>query len=414
MADAQLERTIITIDVSGAEERFEAKGEVLKFDGFLKVYLESKDDEEESDTQGILPPVNVGDQLDLKMISATEKFTHHPPRFSEASLVKKLEELGIGRPSTYAPTISTIQKRGYVEKSEREGKERQYRQLVLDGEASPVALSKEDKTEITGREKAKLYPTDIGSVVNDFLVQHFDRVMSYNFTANVEKDFDEIAQGQMSWNDMIKDFYHPFHEVVEDTMENAERATGERLLGQHPETGKPVYARIGRFGPMIQVGDTEDEEKPKFASLLTGQSIETISFEEALDLFKLPRELGEYEGKVVTVAIGRYGPYVKHDGSFVSLKKDEGDDPMTVLLDRAIVLIEEKRKADKEKFIKVFDENPDVQVLKGRYGPYIKIGRNNYRIPKDKEPTELTLEECLKIAEEAPAKKGRKKARKKS
>lgn len=408
MADAQLERTVITIDVTGADNDFVAQGEVIKFEGFLKVYLESKDDEDEDTEQGLLPPVNVGDPLTRQIITATQRFTHHPARYSEASLVKKLEEQGIGRPSTYAPTISTIQKRGYVVREDRPGSERSYQYLELkDNE-----LVTETRTEITGREKSKLFPSDIGIVVNDFLVQHFDKVMSFDFTANVEKDLDEIASGGQTWDLLIKNFYGDFHASVEDTLENAERATGERELGVHPESGKRIIARIGRYGPMVQIGDTESEEKPQFASLLSGQSIESISLDEALDLFKLPRVIGEYEGETVTAAIGRFGPYVKFAKLFVSLKKTDGDDPMTVTLDRAIELIEAKKKAEAEKYIKTFDENEDVQVLNGRYGPYIKIGKKNFRIPKEVVPADLTLEECLKIAEEAPKTKGKRRAKK--
>ncbi len=403
MADAMLEKTTATVDISTAEENFVAHGEVLKFEGFLKVYLESTDDEEEEKDQGMLPPMNVGEELGLKEIVSRERFTQHPPRFTEASLVKRLEEQGIGRPSTYAPTISTIQKRGYVEKKDREGVERKYKLITL----KEGNIVEEEKTEITGTEKAKLFPTDIGMVVNDFLVDHFKNILDYNFTASVEKEFDEIAHGMMQWNEMIGKFYSPFHKEVEDTLEHSQKATGERELGKDPETGKPVYARIGRFGPMVQIGDQSDEEKPRFASLRKDQSINTITYEEAMDLFKLPRQLGEYEDKEVSVAIGKYGPYVRHGSMFVSIKED---DPLTIEMPRAIELIEEKKKQESERIIQQFEHDPMVEVLNGRYGPYISMGRKNFRIPKDKDPKALTLEECLAIIEAAPkTRKGRKK-----
>lgn len=407
MADAQLERTTATINISTRDENLVAKGEVIKFDGFLKVYLESRDDDEEKEDSSLLPPISKGDKLELKGIDATERFDRHPPRYTEASLVKKLEELGIGRPSTYAPTISTIQKRGYVVKEDRDGKQRAFRQLSLrNGE-----VSAETKTENTGAERSKLFPTDIGMVVNDFLLDNFADIMDYNFTAGVEKEFDEIAEGNVVWTEMIRKFYKPFHTEVEKTLETSERATGERHLGEHPEDGKKIIARIGRYGPMVQVGETDSEEKPRFASLRKEQSIATITLEEALDLFKLPRSLGEYEEKEVSANVGRFGPYVRHDGKFVSLKVKEGDDPMTIELDRAIELIEAKRKADREKLIKKFDENENVQVLNGRYGPYIKFEKQNVRIPKETEPASLTYEQCVALAEED--KKKPKKRRKK-
>ena len=407
MSQARLEKTTITIDISSREENLVAKGEVITFDGFLKVYIEGNDDEGDEETAGMLPKLNQGDGLTLNELSATQRFTHHPPRYTEASLVRKLEDLGIGRPSTYAPTISTIQKRGYVVKEDRDGQERKYNLLNLkEGE-----VSDEEKTEITGREKNKLFPTDIGMVVNDFLVDHFKNILDYQFTADVEKQFDSIAEGQKKWNKMIEEFYSPFHKTVESTLENAERASGERHLGTDPKSGRPLIVRIGRFGPMAQIGHSEDEEKPQFASLLKTQSIETITFEEALDLFKLPRDLGEYNGKKVSAAIGRFGPYVRYDNLFASIRADEGDDPYSINLERAIELIEAKIKADKEKFIKTFEEDETVQVLKGRWGPYIKIGKKNFKIPKDKDPASLTLEECIQISKEPPkAKRGRKKS----
>jgi DNA topoisomerase-1 len=406
MADAELERTTLTIGVSNADAKFIAKGEVIKFDGFLKLYVEGTDDDlEDAEESGIIPPLNKGEELSLEILNATERFSNHPPRYTEASLVKKLEELGIGRPSTYAPTITTIQKRGYVEKKEPEGNSRDYRVIELEN----GQVKAETKTEITGRERNKLSPTDIGVVVNDFLIDHFDSILDYNFTATVEKDFDEIAQGQLVWNKMIETFYGSFHKNVEHTLETSERATGERALGTDPDSGRPIIVRIGKFGPMVQIGTTEDEEKPKFASLRKDQSIQDITLEEALDLFKLPRDLGEFEGQKVSAAIGRFGPYIRHGNAFVSIPKDTGDDVMTIGAERAIELIEEKRKADAAKIIKQFDENKDVQILRGRYGPYIKFGKQNVKIPKDKEPETLTLEECLELAESAPKKKSRSK-----
>ncbi|HET6243248.1 MAG: type I DNA topoisomerase [Bacteroidetes bacterium] len=406
MSDAQLEKTTATINISTNQEKLIAEGEVLKFDGFLKVYFESTDEEEEEAQSGMLPPLKTGEKLNLKQITAIQRFTHHPARYTEASLVKKLEELGIGRPSTYAPTISTVQKRGYVIKEEREGVERSYRSLTL----SSNNIKKETLTEITGAEKNKLFPTDIGMVVTDFLVEHFKNILDYNFTAKVEKEFDEIAEGQIEWNKMIDSFYKNFHKAVEVTLETSERASGERKLGIDPVSGKPVYARIGRFGPIVQLGESiEGEEKPKYAGLRPNQRLEQISLEDALELFKLPRQIGQFEDNEMTVSIGRFGPYIKHKSAFYSLKKE--DDPYSIEQDRAIELIEAKRKADKEKVIKTFDANKEVQILNGRWGPYISIGKNNFKIPKEKEPTSLTLEECLKIAAEAPAPKFKGKAK---
>jgi len=401
MADAKIERTTATIDVSSSEYDFTAKGEVLQFDGFLKVYLESTDDESDEAQDGMLPKLTEGEDLNRMKIEATQRFTKHPPRYQEASLVRKLEELGIGRPSTYAPTISTVQKRGYVVKESREGEERKYKILILDEDG----INEEKRTESTGAEKNKLFPTDIGSVVTDFLAEHFEKIMDYSFTANVERQFDDIAAGQLVWNKMIDQFYEPFHVNVEKTLEHADRAKGERLLGVDPKSGKEVFARIGRFGPMVQIGKVEDEEKPKFASLLRDQSIETISYEEAMELFKLPRDVGEFEGKIITAAIGRFGPYVRWNNLFVSLKKDAGDEPLSVTLERAIELIKEKQEQEKNKYIKVFEEDSGIQVLNGRYGPYIKAGKKNVKIPKGKVPEELTLEECKKLAEATPEKR---------
>jgi len=405
MAHAELERTTINIGDESLPEIFQAKGEVIRFDGFLKVYLESSltDEEDDSNEESLLPAVEVGEILNPQVIRATERFTRPPARYVEASLVKKLEELGIGRPSTYAPTISTIQKRGYVERSEREGAERHYRILEL----KSGAIETVQKTEITGREKNKLFPTDIGMVVTDFLIDHFEHIMDYHFTAEVEAQFDEIAQGNLEWTKMLSSFYTGFHEDVEETLEHSDRATGERILGIHPISNKKVLARIGRFGPMIQVGDEkEDGEKPQFASLTGSQSIHTITLEDALDLFKLPRVLGEMNGEVVKANTGRFGPYVQIGKLFVSMKKE--DDPMTVTLERAKELIALKQQEEANKLIKSFPEREDVQLLNGRYGAYLKIGKDNFKLPKGTEPDKLTLEECIAIAADqasAPKKK---------
>lgn len=407
MAEAKLERTVLKISTPDGDLEFVARGEVITFEGFLKVYLEGTDDEDNEEQEGMLPASKKGDALTAENITATQRFTKHPARYTEASLVKKLEELGIGRPSTYAPTISTIQKRQYVEKSDLPGKKRNYAQLVLENNE----IAENELSELTGADKNKLIPTDIGVVVNGFLVEHFNEIMDYNFTASVEQQFDEIAKGQEEWSKMIEDFYSDFHPHLKKVEETSERATGERKLGQDPKSGKPVIARIGRYGPMVQIGEAEDEEKPKFASLRKGQHIDTISLEDALELFKLPRELGEYKGEKVEANIGRFGPYVRYKSTFASIKEKDGDDPMTIELDRAVELIEEKLEADKNKFIATFDdEKPVIQVLNGRYGPYIKSGRRNYKIPKDVEdPKTLTREDCLAIMEEAGKKGGAKK-----
>ncbi|MCB9224281.1 MAG: type I DNA topoisomerase [Crocinitomicaceae bacterium] len=402
MSDADLERTTIKIDAPMGEE-FVAKGEVIKFDGFLKVYLESKLDDEEEDVEGLLPDLKEGEKLNAEKILSTQRFTRPPARYVEASLVKKLEELGIGRPSTYAPTISTIQKRGYVEKGEKEGVERKYNVLSL----SNGSVNKEVHSEKSGSDKGKLIPTDIGRIVTEFLIEHFGKIMDYGFTASVEKEFDDIAQGMMQWTEMIREFYGPFHKDVEHTIETSERATGERVLGVDPDSGKNVYARIGRFGPMVQIGEQEDEDKPKFASLQKDQSIQTISLEDALELFKFPKVIGQFEGKDVKVNKGRFGPYVQIDKTFVSIKEANGDTMESMTIERAIELIEAKREEDKNKVIKIFDENNDVQLLNGRYGAYLKIGKNNFRLPKNVEPSELTYEQCIEISENQP--KGKKK-----
>ncbi|MEZ4800737.1 MAG: type I DNA topoisomerase [Flavobacteriales bacterium] len=404
MADAELEKTTATIAISTTTDVLQAKGEVIKFDGFLKVYMESSDDEDENEDgdSGMLPPLNIGQKLDLMDMTATQRFTQKPSRYSEASLVKRLEELGIGRPSTYAPTISTIQNREYVEKREKEGTPRAYEVLTLKNDQ----ISREEKSEMTGAEKAKLFPTDIGIVVNDFLVDQFPNILDYGFTAKVEDEFDDIATGKMQWQDMLKRFYTPFHANVKETIESAERATGERELGTDPETGKPVIARIGRFGPIVQIGASDDDDK-KFASLRPDQSIGNISLEEALKLFDLPRNLGEWDGKPIVVNVGRFGPYAKHGDTFASLKVKEGDDPYTIEFDRAKQLIVDKREAAAKALIQSFPDRPEVQVLNGRFGAYIKVGKNNYKIPKDKDAQTITLEEIDKIVEETPVKPAR-------
>jgi len=413
MSDASLEKTTATIDISNSKSKFIASGEVLLFDGFLRVYFESSDDEGEETTKDLLPPLKAGDKLDAVEIIATERFTQRPPRYTEASLVKKLEELGIGRPSTYAPTISTILARGYVVKDDRDGVDRKYQVIQL----KKGNITENQKVEVHGAEKSKLFPSDIGMVVNDFLVEHFPKIINFNFTASVEKEFDDIAMGNMEWTTMIDRFYKPFHKDVEKTLKESDYTKGERILGKDPKSGKPVLVRIGRFGPIAQIGESEekDGEKPKFASLLKGQLIESITLEDALELFKLPRTLGDYEGKDVVVGVGRFGPYVRHNSKFVSLKKT--DDPITITIERAIELIEEGRQKDREKYIKVFENDPDTQVLNGRWGPFIKHKGNNYKIPKGTNAHELTHDECLKIVENQPATNGRKgksAARKKS
>ena len=408
MAEASLEKTIATIDVSTVEQDFIASGEVITFDGFLKVYIESTDDEiQDEENKGMLPPLAIGQMLDLDHIRARQGFSRPPARFTEASLVKHLEDMGIGRPSTYAPTISTIQKRGYVEKESRPGKERKYKELILKDDT----IQSTEKEEIAGTEKNKLFPTNTAMVVNDFLVTHFPDVTDYSFTAEVEKELDDIAEGNFSWDNMIDVFYGKFHPKVEST-ENIERSQvgSSREIGVDPASGKKVYAKLGKFGPYVQIGENDDDSKPRYASLRTGQFIESIKIEEALELFKLPREIGEFEGEMMIAAIGKFGPYIRHNGKFYSIGKDQ--DPLSISEEEAVELIHAKRKADAEKFIKVFEENPEVQVLKGRYGPYIKVGKKNVKIPKGKEPEDLTLEECLELAEKAPA-RGKRAARKK-
>jgi DNA topoisomerase-1 len=377
MADAELEKTTVKISINTTSEQFVAQGEVLKFDGFLKVYMEGKDDDgnDDEENSSILPPMSQGDKLQVKEITATERFTHHPARYTEASLVKKLEELGIGRPSTYAPTISTVQKRNYVEKTDREGNPRNYAMLTLEANA----IKKETKTENTGAEKAKLFPTDIGMVVNDFLIQYFPDILDFNFTARVEEEFDEIAEGKMKWTDMLEEFYTPFHKTVEKTIDNSERASGERSLGADPKTGKPVIVRIGRFGPLAQIGETNEEtgEKAIFASLRKEQSIETITLEEALDLFKLPHSLGNFKDKEVIIGVGRFGPYVKWGEQYISIPRTE--DPLKVDMERAVALIEEKEQADAPI---AHSHGKPITKGKGRFGPFIKYGDLFINVPR--------------------------------
>lgn len=391
MADAVLEKTTANIKVSKNNAEFIATGEVIRFDGFLKVYMEGTDDENGEESKKMLPPLEKGQELQADEIIAQERFTRHPARYTEASLVKKMEELGIGRPSTYAPTISTIQKRDYVVKEDREGYKRKYKLLQLKDEQ----IQRKTAEENTGVEKAKLFPTDIGILVNKFLCQYFDGIIDYNFTAGVEKEFDAIAAGNRQWNDMIREFYGPFHHKIKDTQENAGKFSGEKLLGVDPETGKNVFVKVGRFGPMVQMGDTESEEKPRFAGLRKNQTMETITLEQALELFSYPRALGTYEDKEMSVAIGRFGPYVKHDNKFFSLQKT--DDPAEIDAERAIELIEAKREKERQSLIRAFAEEPEMKVLNGRYGPYISYKKKNFKIPKGTDPEKLSLEDCHKL-----------------
>ena len=408
MADAELERTIISIGLEGTSDRFVATGEVIKFDGFLQLYMESNDDEQDNEqSSGLLPPVHLQDILSLNEATATERFTQRPPRYTEASLVRRLEELGIGRPSTYAPTIQTVQNRGYVERGDRDGVIRNYNMLTL----VQNEITDLDKTEIAGADRNKLMPTDIGIVVNDFLMHYFPNILDYNFTANVEKEFDLIAEGDLKWTESIDTFYKVFHPIVVSTSEaKLEHRVGERQLGADPVSGKPVFVKIGRYGPVVQMGisnpDDETVEKPRFAALLKGQSIETIQLDEAMKLFDLPRTVGDYEGKTVVAAIGRFGPFVRHDAKFISIPKEL--QPQTITLEEAIALIEDKRIKDIEKHIKTFDEDPEVQILKGRFGPYIAYQKVNYKIPKTVEdPASLTIEDCMQLIKDAPAKTGK-------
>ena len=405
MSDAQLERTTAEIVISNRKEKFVAKGEMIKFDGFLKVYLESTDDETE-EQDGMLPNLVEGEAVSTKEINAIERFSKPKARYTEASLVKRLEELGIGRPSTYASTITTVQNRGYVVKGQSEGVVTPYVFLSL----KDSQVEESEKTEKTGSDKSKMKPTDIGIVVTDFLKSHFSDVMDYGFTADVEKEFDDIARGEKVWNEMIGQFYDGFAKTVNEVADNSEAAKGQRLLGQEPRTGENVYVKIGRFGPMAQIGEVSDEKKPRFASLLADQSIGTINLEQALELFKLPRTVGEFEGEEVVASVGRFGPYLRFKGKFVSIKKDDGDDPLTIEIDRAKELILAHRKAEAEKTINRFEGEPLVQVLNGRYGPFIQIGegarknKTNVKIPKDVEPKSLTREMCLELAEKSKKK----------
>ena len=393
MMEAEIEKTTAVIAVNDLEEKFVATGEVVKFDGFLRVYKESYDeDTEQEDESGMLPPLVKDQQLQYKVITATQRFSQHTPRYTEASLVHKLEELGIGRPSTYAPTISTIQQREYVVKGDRPGEERNYETFTLASDQ----LKEEKCTEMAGQEKGKLLPTDIGIVVNDFLMSYFPDVLDYNFTASVEKEFDEVAEGNKPWTGIMSEFYEKFHPLVTATMEaKMEHKVGERELGIDPKSGKPVFVKIGRFGPVVQIGQATDEEKPQFAQLKKEYSIETIRLEEALELFKLPRTLGEYEDQTVTVGAGRFGPYIRHQGKFISIPKDM--DPLEITLDEAVELITAKREAEKKNHLKSFEEEPDLEIMNGRYGPYIAYKGTNYKIPKSVVPEDLNLEACREI-----------------
>ena len=402
MADAQVEKTQVEISISGRKELFEASGEVVKFDGFLKVYFETGDDEIATPELRTLPPLKVGDMLTEKEVVATQRFTQQPNRYSEAMLVKRLEELGIGRPSTYAPTISTIQARDYVVKGESKGTKRSFEQITLKGNK----ITTKTKSELVGNEKGKLIPTDVGMVVNDFLTKFFPQILDYNFTAKVETEFDEIAEGKKKWNDEIKEFYKGFHPEIEKVSAlRLEHKVGERILGNAPATGKPVSVKIGRYGPLVQLGSTDDKEKPRFASLQKEQSVATITLEEALKLFEMPRTLGTFEGKEVSVAIGKYGPYIKHDGKFVSVPKDMS--PYSITIDDATELIKEKRANEAQKVLMTFDEEPELQVLNGRFGAYIVYKKQNFKIPKKYDSSKLTLEDCRAIVnDEANASKG--------
>lgn len=397
MADAEVERTTITIDMNNSPVNFTANGEVIKFDGFLRVYAESSDQEQGEDDRSVIPPVKKGTALQYDNITATQKYTIPPPRYTEASLVKKLEELGIGRPSTYAPTISTIQNRGYVSREDRPGEKRQIKILAL--QKGKIAQS--TKTELAGKEKSKLFPQDIGMIVNDFLVENFADIVDYHFTAEVEEQFDEIALGNLAWTDMLKDFYTPFHRTITSTLEKKERKTGVRVLGKHPETGEQVTVRMGRFGPVAQIGEAAEDRKPRFASLTKNQLLETITLDEALALFRLPRQVGILDGDEIVAGTGKFGPYVKYRNKFFSLRKGV-DDPHSVTLDRAAEIIREKDESDR---LKVINDFGDIQVLNGRYGPYITRDKQNYRIPKGTDAAALKRDDCLKIIENSGKKK---------
>ena len=395
MADAELEKTTATISISGMEDVFVAVGEVVTFDGFLRVYKESYDDDAEQESENrLLPQLVVGQQFTNREIQAVERYTQAPPRYTEASLVRKLEELGIGRPSTYAPTISTVQQRGYVEKGNREGVQRTYEVLKL----TAGKIKESTRTEMTGSEKSKLLPTDVGTVVNDFLMEYFPAIMDYNFTANVEKKFDEVAEGEKPWTGLMEQFYQKFHPLVEQTLSvKSEHKVGERVLGIDPSSGKPVSVKIGRFGPMAQIGSAEDEEKPRFAQLNKEHSLETITLEEALELFRFPRALGDIDGKPVTVGKGKFRPYIRYENTYVSIPKTV--DPLSVTLEEAEQMLKDKQEAEAKKVIKTFAENPDLQILNGRYGPYIAYQKKNYKIPENVEPADLNLDACFKVIE---------------
>lgn len=414
MSDAITEKTTVDISIKGHEEKFTASGEVVKFDGFLRVYRESHDNEDANSENRTLPAIKKDDCPEAEEITATQRFSQHPPRYNEAGLVHKMEELGIGRPSTYAPIISTIQQRQYVTRSDKEGTERKYDVITLKG----GNITETTKTEITGAERNKLFPTDVGIVVTDFLDENFPEIMDYNFTADVEKQFDEVAEGKKEWTGLMHDFYENFEPQVEKTLaDKSGHKAGERQLGIDPQSGRPVFVKIGRYGPMVQIGQAGDEEKPVFATMKKGQSTETLTLEEALELFKLPRTLGEFEDKEVSVGAGRFGPYIKHDGKYVSLPKDE--DPLKVSLEKAVELILAKREAEAKRFIKSFEEDPEMEILNGPYGPYISYKKKNYRLPKDKKESAagLTFDECMKIInaetekpKKTPRARGKKKA----
>jgi DNA topoisomerase-1 len=407
MADAEIEKTTVTIGIKNQEtgvrnqEEFIAQGEVVKFDGFIKVYRESFDDEEQQEEFGhILPPLNEGQELTRREINAVERFVAGPQRYTEASLVHKMEELGIGRPSTYAPTISTIQQREYVQKGDKKGEDRTYSMYTLRGKQ----IGQRTRKEIIGSEKGKLIPTDIGIVVNDFLMKNFNEIMDYNFTAKVEQDFDKIAEGDERWTDMMHSFYKEFEPTVERTINSRDQhKAGERVLGKDPKSGKPVFVKIGRFGPVVQIGTADDNEKPTFAQMPKDKSIETITLDEALELFKLPREIGDYEHKPVTIGAGRFGPYILYDRKYTSVPK--GTDPMSITLDEAIELIREKQQEEQRKHLKTFAEDPKMEVLDGRYGPYLVYDGKNYRLPRNmhERAAELTFEECMKVINAVPA-----------
>ena len=409
MADAEIERTTVSIPVSGTDYAFTAQGEVITFRGFLDVYMESTGEEGNAEVTKLLPAVKEREALSLEALTGEERFTQRPARYTEASMVSKMEELGIGRPSTYAPTIQTIQNRGYVERADREGQHRNYTVLTLkDGEVKRAV-----KSEVYGADKGKLLPTDVGIVVNDFLVDQFPNIVDYNFTARVEEEFDTIAEGKTAWSGAIGDFYQRFHpEVERATHERPAQRVGQRILGVQPSTGLQVSVSIGRYGPMAQLGTAEDAEKPRFASLQKGQSLETITLEEALALFDLPKNIGEYEGEVMTVAVGRFGPYVRHAGKFYSLPKDT--DPLSCTAEQAIEIIREKRESEEKSLLKSFAEDADLSIRTGRFGPYLKYKADNYKLPKDVDPTSMSYDDCMKLIAETPAKTARKGAARKS